>query len=612
MTQQARYLITVGDAADGVQREAARVFAERLARRVDGPVEVASEASLDASVDPAVTVHIGTATSSDAIALAAGAGMADLVAELGPDGYALAVADDRTVAWVAGGDDRGVLYGLGRLLRAGDFADGTWTLPRLREVGAPVMGERAIYFATHLGNWLVNCSVEELSEYVEDCALWGASELLTWFDIAEVSGIDARPSSWDRLAELDQVARRIGLRVGRVVVANEGYDGQAPAHLRTRNVNHRHSPKTDICPSEPEGRAMILANKHELFSRIPHLDRIWLWPYDHGGCNCDRCAPWPRTFFELSREVAGIARQYHPNVDIGVSAWWVDLWHPDEQRPFFDALPGAADWCDAVLWSERESARWGHGHLVPEPFRFVFFPEIAMFDSANKLGIPWGAKGANPAPRRFARQFADHAPYASGFASYSEGRFDDINKAIWLQLAWDPTRDVREVLADYARYEFGGPADAAAQLILDVEPVLLARAVNPELDEVAAAIEAVLPAWGVDGWRWEMLRLNARMHAIRERLNGTGDEQPDAAERAALEHELRAHWDHLQFDLYRHDPARTRDPNLYMPFERLDREFRYRRRVGAIPIEDELFPPLLVPAVETKTVARDEYGSDHE
>lgn len=603
------YRVIVGEAASPQERAAIDVFVDRLALRSGGPVETAGNGAAAGGGDDVVSVRAGTPDSSEIIRRAAAEGSLELPPDLGDEGYVIAVDDEGPIVAALG--QRGVLYGLGALLRTGVYDGDGWRMHPVPVTSSPRMSQRAIYFATHFGNWLVHCPVDELVTYVEDVALWGANEVLTWFDTAELASLDAGREQAERLAEVDRAARRLGLRVARIMVSNEGYLGQAPAELRSKNVNHRHSPKTDLCPSEPEARAMILANKREYLQELPSLDMVWLWPYDHGGCNCEGCAPWPRTYFELNRELAEIVGDTHPQADIGASAWWIDLWHPGEKQAFFDGLATSGDWCSALTWSERETTRWGPEPDMPEGMRFVFFPEISMFESFNKIGIPWGGKGANPAPRRFAAQFAQHAPFMDGFMSYSEGRYDDLNKVIWTQLAWDPDQDVADIVAAYGRYELGaGDGGQVADLVLALEPVLLGRSRDPSLDGEAAAIAGAIPPWGSAAWRWQMLRASTELHGLRESLYGP--HAVEGAQRAEAEQRHREVWDHLQLELYLHRPGATRDPNLYVPVERLATDFHQRRTVGAIPLEDELFGPLLGEAREVKAQDSVMYGSDQE
>src|SRR2546430_10452298 len=42
-----------------------------------------------------------------------------------------------------------------------------------------------------------------------------------------------------------------------------------------------------------------------------------------------------------------------------------------------------------------------------------------------------------------------------GFLTYSEGCNDDVNKAIWSALGWDPQQPTLAILREYARYFIG-------------------------------------------------------------------------------------------------------------------------------------------------------------
>src|SRR5207244_2059888 len=77
----------------------------------------------------------------------------------------------------------------------------------------------------------------------------------------------------------------------------------------------------------------------------------------------------------------------------------------------------------------------------------------------------------NPRPMDEAQVFRVLAPFAdAGFLTYSEGCNDDVNKAVWSALGWNPGVDVTQVLREYARY-FIGPdmAEGFAQGLLALE-----------------------------------------------------------------------------------------------------------------------------------------------
>lgn len=458
----------------------------------------------------------------------------------------------------------GLLAGAGELLRASAFEGDRWTLPELAVSRRPDLPIRPIYFATHFGNWYCHASVEDLRRYIEDLALWGYNQLVTWFDLHHYTDLEAGAADWSRLAELDRIARELGLRVGRIAIANESFDGQAPPSLRAEHAVAGSGYDTDLCPSIPEARRMILDDRRAWLEKIrdtTSIDWICLWPYDQGGCNCSRCAPWPATYMSLCEEIAGLARTILPDVEILVSAWWIGTHVAGEDEAFFAALGEGAGWFETIVAGTVEARRWlADGRRVPDPYGVLLFPEISMFDA-----LPWGGRGANPAPRRFAAEMAELGPHIAGAMPYSEGRYEDINKAVWAQLQWDRTRDVESVVEDYARVYFGAEVAAEArELILDVEAGLRDLGTAPRRDQLARSIEARMPAWAREGWRWQVLRAHTEMDVLKAELEaGTAG----AARQEEVRARLRAVHEDLQHRVYLHNERDSLRDWIYLPFD---------------------------------------------
>lgn len=59
--------------------------------------------------------------------------------------------------------------------------------------------------------------------------------------------------------------------------------------------------------------------------------------------------------------------------------------------------------------------------------------------------------------------FRKTAGYTTGTIAYAEGIFDDVNKAVWLQLHWNPNLTTEKILYDYYRW-YCGP-EAAPELV---------------------------------------------------------------------------------------------------------------------------------------------------
>ena len=55
------------------------------------------------------------------------------------------------------------------------------------------------------------------------------------------------------------------------------------------------------------------------------LDFLVFWPYDEGGCGCEKCQPWGcNGFLRLSRSLAELGREYFPNLQTVLSTWMFD------------------------------------------------------------------------------------------------------------------------------------------------------------------------------------------------------------------------------------------------------------------------------------------------
>jgi hypothetical protein len=91
-------------------------------------------------------------------------GDAPFVVELAIDGTlrpeSFRIADRAGGVIVASGGERGLLYGLGKLLRTSRYDRGGFTPGAWRGVSTPVGTMRGIYFATHFNNYYCQTAIE--------------------------------------------------------------------------------------------------------------------------------------------------------------------------------------------------------------------------------------------------------------------------------------------------------------------------------------------------------------------------------------------------------------------------------------------------------------------
>lgn len=556
MNESAREVVGVGlgENPSIVERSAARLLAQEIERRTGLPGDTFGPA------DAQRAVLLGTPDSSEEIRRAASTGAVPALAEAGSEGFTIAGPAEGTV--VAANRPAGVLYGVGRLLREAVLDAGTWLPPSQPARAGPALPVRCIYFAPHMGNWYCHASPAEIRDYLDQMALWGYNELMTVVGVLPGETFD---DAVRRVAALHEHARGVGMRVGTVVQANTSFDRPPPEFAATSGPIPG---AFDVCPSKPGARQFLLQDKRRFLPLLAPVDFLCLWPYDGGGCYCDQCAPWAKTYLHLAREIAEQA--VDASVEVRLSAWFFEREVPGEDDALFEYLRAEPSWFRYIVAGAAEARRWRRDRRrLPDPYRVLLFPDIAMFD-----GAPWGGRGANPAPRKFARELSDAREMLDGAIVYSEGRYDDINKILWAQMLWDPERDPADIAREYCRWYFGPPQErVTADLILDIEqgmedlpdPERWRRGVfHPEWDAQAAEIESQLAPDVRDDWRWRLLRAKTEIEKACSALSdpGLGAE----ARQRSLEG-LRVAYERLQFTLNLHDPERSLATWVYAPLE---------------------------------------------
>lgn len=364
---------------------------------------------------------------------------------------------------ITGNDERGLLYGIGKYLRASQFDTGSFTPGTWRGASIPRKKIRGMYFATHFHNWYHEAPIGDVVRYVEELALWGCNALSVWFDMHHYQGTndpDAK-KMLDRLRTILSAAKRVGIRPGLTTLANESY-ASSPQELRadwTAGHDGYFSPpgghyRVEICPNKPGGLELILKWRAEVLDAFKDIQPayIWIWPYDQGGCTCSNCAPWGTNgFLQTAHPVAELMRSKFPQAKIILSTWYFDHFIKGEwaglQAEFDRNKTG---WIDYLLIDDFGGfPRYPLEHGVPGGFPVVNFPEISM-EGMN----PWGVFGANPRPRHWQSQHQQTKNFVVGGFPYSEGIFEDLNKVLLLQWAWDADMTIQSIIQEYAASYF--------------------------------------------------------------------------------------------------------------------------------------------------------------
>ncbi len=419
----------------------------------------------------------------------------------------------------------------------------------------PIFPIRECYCPAHFGNSYEAMWPLERLDYLKEMKWWGFNRFADWMTTTDVC--DPTDNQFQTLAVASderkiaafRSAQDLGMELNLIITPNHVYlDQQRPAYtakLRKGIFGQL------VCPSHPKARKVILGNFEMWFRKLANagirLSAFTGFAYDFGGCACKKCDPWILTFAELMKEAHGIARNYHPDIEPWVCSWW---WTSEEHRLF-------NDWCrrKAPGWLKGMTMHILYGETsfknvaVPKGCRKVAFVHIGYSDevASSDIYTKWGATIA--ASRIPATLKGIERQGAAGFQAYSEGIFDDINKAILAGLASGKATRVRTILKHYARRYFGGDSDAWADWLGqwgDRRQVDIKRA---ERDFNNLARKA-LP-----GWRLEQLRSKVQLEKLDRQIGQPAVDEWTPSKRN-LADQFWAEQESLQRDVYRLGPVR--------------------------------------------------------
>jgi hypothetical protein len=494
----------------------------------------------------------------------------------GPEGFVV----QRVGRWhlptvIIAGSGRGCLYGAGAFLRAVDVdRPGRVGIPYLKHSSAPAFRVRASDLKFWQEQRAVDCemgmwSVKKWDEQIADLALWGINMIRrrllfspfdTWLDEQEWM-IDDGPGriGWEMEKQINRIIHAYGLQVG------ISYPPNTIAAAATREEWHPGSAWPRLaCPSLPGAHDRMLYERLVIFKELEYIDHLFIPPYDVGGCHCDKCQPWSITYLELVRDTAAYLHRYHPTAQVWISnqgfgpaenEWlWKTL--ADEQPEWLRVVqygptaygsltdadqhavgrkPGSRRYpaMGTLTRNLQETAR-----RVPADCRLVLGPDVT-----HTFQPKYGLEHIDPAllwlhtyESPFARPMGYHGVFratasaTSGVALYSEGLYDDLNKALWAGWAWSPDLSPWDATLNYARWWFGeGAAQFATEAILLSEanwenPLLSNEQVEQvvlQLDQAEMRIPRHLQE---NNWRWTMWRLRGLLDLLAQQKLRLADE----------------------------------------------------------------------------------------
>jgi hypothetical protein len=419
------------------------------------------------------------------------------------EGYQIRTSAGGPAVLVAGNDARGVLFGVGRLLRELRIARGEIWLPAGFQVTTapryPLRGHQLGYRPkTHsYDGW----DLPQWERYIRELAIFGANAV----ELVPPRSDDAADSPHFPRAPMPMMIGMDGLL--------DAYGLDAWVWL----------PALDRDYTNAETVASALKEWGTLFAALPRLDAIFVPGGDPGHTP-------PNVLFALLEQQAEVLRKHHPKAQVWVSA---QGFTPAWLAEFVELVKREPPWLTGLVYGPQ--TRIGLDEFrraIPGRYPIRWYPDITHSLQCQYPVPDWDVAYAlteerevvNPRPRDQSAIFHAFAQQTTGFITYSEGCNDDVNKAVWSGLGWDPDADVVEVLRQYGRCFLGERlADPFAQGLLALEanwrgPLFTNSGVESTLLQFQDMERAASPQVKAN-WRFQMALYRAYSDAyVRDRL----------------------------------------------------------------------------------------------
>ncbi len=424
------------------------------------------------------------------------------IEEKRPEGFRLYFdkRNGKEILWIIGADKRGVLFGIGELLRRAKMSKDKFLIDTPLDFASspayPIRGHQLGYRNT--ANSYDAWSVEQYEQYIRELVIFGTNSI----ENIPLGG------KGDESVHFKLPQKEMNIVLSKICDAYDvDYWVWIPA-------------KVDLSIDSLRQKEI---KKHEAFYKAtPRLDNVFFPGGDPGDNH-------PRDVMPFLKELHSRLVKYHPNAGIwislqGFSEEMIDYFYKylEDEKP---------EWLKGVVSGPSSPPIAETRFRLPKQYMHRQYPDITHnvrcefpapnFDQALALTI--GREGINPMPVYYAKIHSDYAQFTDGFVAYSDGCHDDVNKIVWSQRGWNPNKNLRDILIEYSRFFFGPALEvSAAEGIFALEKNWF----GPLRDN--GNVETTFTYWKnlekkhpelSDNWRWQMLQLRADYDTyIRRRL----------------------------------------------------------------------------------------------
>jgi hypothetical protein len=403
------------------------------------------------------------------------------------------------VVFVTGADPRGLLFGVGKLLRS------------------VAWGERSVRLADGF----------QAAEAPE-VPLRGHQ-----------LGFRARANSWDAwtVAQFDQYIRELVI-FGANAVENIPFEDSQPSPVMKVSREEMNAAMSEICARydveywvwvpvlfllpNPDKEAAFLQQQEAFYRSCQRLDAVFVPGGDPGE---NEALPLLRYL----RDMASVLRKHHPRAKVWLS---LQYFKPKDVDDFYHFVhEHQPDWFGGVVMGPSSPPLEPTRARLEPKYPIRWYPDITHTVRCQ-YPVPWldpafgmtlGRECVNPRPVDFTAIYRELYRFTNGFLTYSDGVHDDVNKNLWTALGWNSAREPRETILEYARFFFRPDlAEPATDALLALESNWRGGVANN------GAIDGTLLQWqkleeklpmGRGNWRFEMHLMRAYYDAYtRQRL----------------------------------------------------------------------------------------------
>lgn len=339
-------------------------------------------------------------------------------------------SNGKDILWIIGADERGVMFGAGKLLRTAEMTNKKMVLAEPLDFASSPMhsirGHQLGY--RNLNNSTDAWTVAKYEQYIRELAIFGTNS------------VEMIPVEEEKRNELMQVLPDEMNRKVSGICAEYGIDywlwNPFVGDLMDETLRQKQ-----------------LDYYEQFYKNCPKLDDVFFPGGDPGDNH-------PREVMPFLKDLHDRLVKYHPTAGMwislqGFSAEKIDYFYNylEENKP---------GWLRGVVSGPSSPPTAETRYRLDPKYKHRLYPDITHnvrceypvenWDQAFML--TYGREGINPRPVYTAKIHKNFAPVIDGFVSYSDGVHDDVNKIIWSMRGWDINLEQQTILEDYCRFFF--------------------------------------------------------------------------------------------------------------------------------------------------------------